>query len=355
MKKTIVHIVGTGTIGEPLIGLFTDFRDRLGIDEVTFHKRTPLGSDRSKINHLQARGAKLATDDDQRDAFEKMGHAVSYEAEEAIARATVVVDCTPAGNEMKAKYYDNIQGPKGFLAQGSEAGFGVPYARGVNDEVLRPGEDRFIQVVSCNTHNITTLIKTLCLEEDGRYNLDRANFVCMRRANDISQSKDFIAAPQVGKHDDAEFGTHHAHDAYRVFETLGHKFELFSSAVKINTQYMHSIWFNVAFDRDMTKDEVVARLKANVRVATTDKRNCNEIFSFGRDHGYYGRILSQAVVVMPTLAVHRKRELYGFCFTPQDGNSLVSSVAAALWFIEPDEASVSRRLEPIRRWVYQEI
>jgi hypothetical protein len=55
MKK-IVHIVGTGTIGEPLIGLFTDFRDRMGIDEVTFHKRTPLESDRSKLDHLMARG-----------------------------------------------------------------------------------------------------------------------------------------------------------------------------------------------------------------------------------------------------------------------------------------------------------
>ena len=39
MKKTVVHVVGTGTIGEPLIGLFTDFRDKMGIDEVTFHKR----------------------------------------------------------------------------------------------------------------------------------------------------------------------------------------------------------------------------------------------------------------------------------------------------------------------------
>ncbi len=355
MKKTIVHIVGTGTIGEPLIGLFTDFRERMGIDEVTFHKRTPLASDRSKINHLMARGAKLATDEDQRDAFEKMGHAVSYEAEEAIARATVVVDCTPAGNEMKEKYYDHVQGPRGFLAQGSEFGFGVPYARGVNDEVLRPGEHRFIQIVSCNTHNITTLVKTLCHEGDGRYSLVRGNFVCMRRANDISQTKDFAPAPQVGKHDDPEFGTHHAHDAFHVFETLGQKLDLFSSAVKLNTQYMHSIWFNLAFDREITKEEMIGRLRGNVRVAVTDKRNCNEIFSFGRDHGYYGRILSQTVVVLPTLAVHRGRELYGFCFTPQDGNSLLSSVAAALWFIDPDPESVSRRLEPIRRWVYTEI
>ncbi|KAB2958297.1 MAG: hypothetical protein F9K18_12335 [Thermoanaerobaculia bacterium] len=355
MKKSVVHIVGTGTIGEPLIGLFTDFREKLGVDEVTFHKRTPLASDRSKISHLLSRGAKLATDSDQVDAFEKLGHKVEFEAEEALARATVVIDCTPAGNENKDKYYSHVQGPKGFVAQGSEFGFGVPYARGINDEVLRPGQDRFIQVVSCNTHNITTLIKTLCDEGGGKYSLARANFVCMRRANDVSQTKDFAPAPQVGKHDDGEFGTHHAHDAYHVFETLGLKLDLFSSAVKLNTQYMHSIWFNFVFDRDVTRDEMVARLKANLRVAVTDKRNCNEVFSFGRDHGYYGRILSQTVVVLPTLAVRRKRELYGFCFTPQDGNSLLSSIAAALWFIDPAPESVSKRLESVRRWLYTEI
>jgi len=38
----IVHVVGTGTIGEPLIGLLADDAEAFGIDEVTFHKRTPL-------------------------------------------------------------------------------------------------------------------------------------------------------------------------------------------------------------------------------------------------------------------------------------------------------------------------
>ena len=86
-----------------------------------------------------------------------------------------------------------------------------------------------------------------------------------------------------------------------------------------------------------------------------DRRHANLIFSFGRDHGYYGRILSQTVVVRPTIAVRNEREIYGFCFTPQDGNSLLSSVAATLWHIDPDPESVSRRLQPIRRWVYEEI
>jgi glyceraldehyde-3-phosphate dehydrogenase (NAD(P)) len=348
--------VGTGTIGEPLLGLFTDFRDKLGIDEVTFHKRTPLAGDRAKLKHLIDRGAKLAVDDDQRGEFQKLGHEVSFETREALERATVVVDCTPAGNENKEKYYEELTGPKGFLAQGSEFGFGKPYARGVNDEILVPGEDRYIQVVSCNTHNITTLIKTLCNDgDDQEYCLNKGTFVCMRRSNDISQADSFVPAPNVGKHDDPDFGTHHARDAHHVFETLHKDFNLFSSAVKLNTQYMHSIWFSLELNRDTTLEEVKQRLRENPLVAMTDKRYANLIFSFGRDHGYYGRILSQTVVVTPTLAVRRKREVYGFCFTPQDGNSLLSSVAAALWLIEPDWESVRTRLSPLRRWLYREI
>ena len=291
MSKT-VHIVGTGTIGEPLIGLFTDFSDRLGFDEVTFHKRTPLEDDRSRINHLIARGAKLATDADRADAFEKMGHEVSYTGAEALKRASVVIDCTPVGNKMKDQFYSLLDGPKGFLAQGSEEGFGKPYARGVNDAALVPGEDRFLQVVSCNTHNITTLIKTLAEEEDGSLCLERGNFVCMRRANDITQTEGFVPAPNVGKHSDPEFGTHHAKDAHRVFKTLGHDLDLFSSAVKLNSQYMHSIRFELVFNRDMTMEEIERRIKGNRRVAVTSKQHANLIFSFGRDHGYYGRILS---------------------------------------------------------------
>jgi glyceraldehyde-3-phosphate dehydrogenase (NAD(P)) len=353
--KRIVHVVGTGTIGEPLIGLFTDFGDRMGIDEVTFHKRTPLESDRSRISHLMGRGAKLAVNRDRLNSFENMGHKVSFEAEEALQRAMVVVDCTPAGNQNKEDYYTRLSGPKGFLAQGSEFGFGKPYARGINEESLQPGEDKFIQIVSCNTHNITTLVKTICDDGEKSYCLDRGNFVCMRRANDITQTGSFVPAPSVGKHDDPSFGTHHARDAHGVFQTLGQDLDLFSSAVKLNTQYMHSIWFQMALTRDMDLEELVERLRANHRVATTAKREANLIFSFGRDHGYYGRILSQTVVVLPTLLVRKNREAYGLCFTPQDGNSLLSSVAAALWLMDHDWEKVGELLQPIRRWVFREI
>ena len=351
----IVHIVGTGTIGEPLIGLFTDFKHYMDIDEVTFHKRTPLAADRARIGHLMKRGAKLCADEDRMADFEELGHKVSFGAREALERATVVIDCTPAGNDNKTKFYAELDGPHGFLAQGSEFGFGKPYARGVNDSALVEGEDRFVQIVSCNTHNITTLVKTLCDDGDAGFSLERASFVCMRRANDITQIGSFVPAPYVGRHDDPVFGTHHARDAHSLFKTLDLELDLFSSAVKLNTQYMHSIWFQFRLGRDIDLVEVERRLRDNHRVAVTEKHYANEIFSFGRDHGYYGRILSQAVVVLSTLLVRNQREVTGFCFTPQDGNSLVSSIAAALWVIEPDWKSVSKRIAPLRRWLYLEI
>ena len=74
MSRTVVHVVGTGTIGEPLIGLLCDFKEDLGIDEVTFHKNTPLTTDRSKVRSLLKRGARLSTKAEVFDGFKKLGY-----------------------------------------------------------------------------------------------------------------------------------------------------------------------------------------------------------------------------------------------------------------------------------------
>jgi hypothetical protein len=266
----------------------------------------------------------------------------------------VVVDCTPAGNENEGEATTiTSRAPRGFIAQGSEFGFGKPYARGVNDEALVPGEDRFIQIVSCNTHNITTLIKTLCPSPAAA--TPRTRHLRLHAARQRHHADQGLRpAPQVGKHDDPEFGTHHARDAYHVFETLGvtsTSSRARSSSTPSTCTRSGSASCSTATPRRGDGE----RLRGQPAGGGDRQAQRNEIFSFGRDHGYYGRILSQTVVVLPTLLVRRNRELYGFCFTPQDGNSLLSSVAAALWLIDPTRASVSQRLEPIRRWVYAEI
>ena len=93
MKKN-VFVVGTGTIGEPLIGLLSDYKNKLGIN-VYFNKRTPLIDEVAKVESLIKRGAKLVTSPVRRPKFEKMGHKVTCTYEDALEKADVIIDCTP--------------------------------------------------------------------------------------------------------------------------------------------------------------------------------------------------------------------------------------------------------------------
>ncbi len=356
MERRIIHVVGTGTIGEPLIGLLSDYKEQLGIDEITFNKNTPIRSDQSKIIDLVKRGARLAVSADSLSDFKNLGMDPELESEEAIRRASVVIDCTPSGvgHENKEKYYSRFSDKvKGFLAQGSEDGFGKKYARAINDEALKSGNDQFIQIVSCNTHNISCITSTLALKDKSQENLKEGRFLCVRRANDISQTNSFIPAPQVGRHKSGEYGSHHAQDAAALFATLNYDLNLFSSAMKVNSQYMHVLWFYLRTKEPTSMNEVMDRLAANPLVAMTTKDMTSEVFSFGRDHGHFGRILNQAVVVEQTLHVKNDHEIYGFCFTPQDGNAILSSISAAERFLYPH--SYEDKIQCLSELFFQEI
>jgi len=354
--NAIVHVIGTGTIGEPLIGMLASLTAELGLDEVTFHKRTPLLTDRSKVLSLMRKGAKLCVDDSAAKGFQDLGMEPAYEAIEAMNRAAVIIDCTPSGvgTQNKTEYYEKFtSNTLGFIAQGSEFGFGKPYARGVNDRALVKGQDQYIQVVSCNTHNLSILIQTLALADGGPENLVDGRFVCMRRSNDISQDSSFVPSPQVGLHKDARFGTHHARDAWHLFQTLAYDLNLFSTAIKLNTQYMHTIFFDIRVKNETNVDDLIRRIQENDRMSVTYKTSANKVFSFGRDQGQYGRILNVTVVVLPSLAVRNGHEVLGYCFTPQDGNSLLSSISAATWYLYPED--YEERVQCLRPFFYDEV
>jgi len=336
MERKIVHIVGTGTIGEPLIGILCEQKSNLGIDEVTFHKHSPLTKDAPKIKNLIAKGARLAVHENSVESFKEIGLEPEFTMEEAVSRSSVVIDCTPKGfgHKNKADFYENYADKvKGFLAQGSEDGFGKKYARGINDHVIN-SEDQFLQVVSCNTHNIACLVNTIALSISPD-NLIDGKFVCIRRSNDIGQSGSFVPAPTVNDHGHPDYGTHHAEDAAGLFKTMNLDLDLFSSAMKVNSQYMHTVWFNLKLKEPTSKQKVIDLLVSNDRVSLTEHHSTNEVFSFGRDQGPYGRILNQTVIVEDSINVRNNHEVSGFCFTPQDGNSILSSIAATVRFLNP--------------------
>lgn len=335
----IVHVVGTGTIGEPIIGLLAKHQRELGIDEVTFSKHSPKATDRPMVNQLLKLGARLCVDEAKVADFEKIGLKPAYTNDVAMERATVIIDCTPedSGLENKEKFYNALNnGKRVFMAQGSEDGFGRKYALGVNDHTVDPAKDKFIHVVSCNTHNISVLVKDIGFV-NGRNVLEEGRFVAIRRAGDIGDSK-FIQAPAVDKHKEAR-GTHHATDVHDLFKTtLNEEVNVFSSALKLNTAYMHTLHFTFKLKQATTKDDVLKALKADKYVGLTDKVATNEVFSFGREHGPHGRILSQTVLVKPALHVSDDgKTVTGFAFTPQDGNALLTSIAMTVRTFHPED------------------
>tara|TARA_B100000131_G_scaffold57061_2_gene52362 strand:+ start:1635 stop:2678 length:1044 start_codon:yes stop_codon:yes gene_type:complete len=347
MQKNVL-IVGTGTIGEPLIGLLADHKEELGIDKVKFFKRTPLSDEKGKIESLIRKGGEIVSTKDVISDFKSLGFKDIEDVEKSYEDCQVIIDCTPKGNENWKNIYSNLDSNKRYLAQGSEHGFGEFYAWGINNKVFNDN-NRYL-IASCNTHNIASLIKTFVIDQNRE--LDKGTFVCLRRANDVSQDSSFTPSPTITLHDDLNYGTHHARDVFELFSQENYKFNLFSSAIKLPTQYMHTLWFNLNFQEAVELIEIEKNLTNSKDLTSTEKLSSNKVFSFGRDHGYHGRLLSHGIVAKKSLHV-KEKSLTGYCFTPQDGNALLSSVAATVQYFYPEDWE--KRLSIFNSYIFNEI
>ena len=346
MKNVLV--VGTGTIGEPLIGLLAQHKEALGIDNVYFFKRTPLSDEKGKVEALIRKGSKLVCKSDALDEFKNLGFEPEN-VENSYEDCQVIIDCTPSGNDNWDNIYSKLDSKKRFMAQGSEHGFGPFFAWGINNEQLNSDANKYL-IASCNTHNIASIVKSFALDSD-RDLLD-GRFVCLRRANDVSQNDSFAPSPTITKHDNQEFGTHHARDVYELFKQEGIELNLFSSAIKLPTQYMHTLWFNLAFKDSVELSSVKSDLENSEYLMSTEKLSSNKVFSFGRDHGYHGRLLSHGIIAIDSLHV-KHNNLTGYCFTPQDGNALLSSVAASVNYFYED--SWKEKMEVFNQYLFKQI
>ncbi len=351
--KCDVLVVGIGTIGEPLTRLLLDHREELGISDVYFAKFTP--TDLGTVKLLSDHGGKFCVWSNTlphfENAFPKAGVPIQDTIENVLKKVSIVADCTNRGNELREEYYVHAKYPIGFLAQGSEEGFGHPYAYGVNDETLSAGDHRFLQVVSCNTHNILAILRLArALGE-----IESADFVLARRMNDISQSGKAIPAPSVDRVSMDKYpgwGSHQAFDAARVMRTLGIELQnkIHSTALKLDNQLMHLNRFHFRLDKKTTYERLIDAAMADPLLSISHLRDMNLVFSKGRDHGYAGRIFNQAVLIKDSLELSPDgRNVFGVCFTPQDGNSLLTSAAAILWFLDPQ--NYQKKLAPIKKYL----
>lgn len=353
---TTVLVNGTGTIGEPLIALLLSIKDKLEIDNLIFYKHSPRLIDRPMILNLQSKGGILCVEKKKIPAFRALGIEPKLTFIEALEKADVVADATKEGVGLRNKeefYFKAIDSTKGFLAQGSEEGFGTIYASGINDQIFESGNvPQFIQIGSCNTHAAASAIKNFGFKGD-KNNLDHADLTFIRRSSDVSQTSG-VQAPTVSSYKDDRFGTHHAKDVWKLFETQGYDLDVFSSAIKINSQYMHTLSAHFTLKEPITRDEVLEILDTTPELAHTNKDAVNQVFSFGRDHGHFGRILNQAVVIRQSIKVI-KNHLYFWSFTPQDGNAILSSVKAICYYLHSSSQKVNELMQHVQPWLFNEV
>ncbi len=58
-------------------------------------------------------------------------------------------------------------------------------------------------------------------------------------------------------------------------------------------------------------------------------------------------------MAVDTLTVRNGNEIVGFCFTPQDGNPLLSTLAATLWYL--DRSTMEDGLDVLRPYIFREV
>ena len=107
MAKNVM-VIGTGTIGEPLIGLFAEHKDELGIDNVIFFKRTPLSDEKGKVEALLRKGAKIVSTSDTLSDFKQLGFEDIEDVDNAYEDVDVIIDCTPSGNDNWENIYSSL-------------------------------------------------------------------------------------------------------------------------------------------------------------------------------------------------------------------------------------------------------
>ncbi len=314
-----VLVNGIGNIGTTLLNLLVDHKEKLEISTLYAHKNTNISAwNHAEIAILVAKGIKICTK-----------HKYQYLDIEAIwPQIDYVFDCTSNGFGLKnKKIYDKLPNLIGASAQGSEKGFGTPYMFGVNNTILK--DQKYANIVSCNTHSLTSILQTAC---NGRYSdIEHSDFVIVRRSEDIGNHQRLVSANVVSRHLNEEIGTHHAIDVKDLLKTININTTIQSSDITTPSQLMHSVRFNIKFKEESDLGLFEKRIKNNPFLAVSAKFDSNIIFELGRRYSSYGRLFSHAIIISNNLLFnYTTKEIKGWAFIPQEGNTLVSTINAYL-------------------------
>ncbi len=312
-----VLVNGIGNIGVTLLNVLIQHKKRLGISEVYALKNKLFPWNNTELEMLKEKGVIVCT---------KEKHLQFQEIDSCINLIDYIFDTTTNGMGLENKpWYKKLENLKGCSAQGSEKGFGIPFMSKINEEAIT--NKKFVQIVSCNTHAIASLLNVFAGER--LENLCKADFVIVRRSEDIGNHERLVTSNVVARHLDDVLGTHHAIDVKDLYETQGISADIQSSDITTPSQLMHAVRFNIELNQKIDKSNIESLLRENVYVSSTNKFDSNVIFELGRRYGFMGRIFSHAIVVDNNMLINNK-VVKAWAFIPQEGNTILSTINAFL-------------------------
>ena len=310
-----VMVNGIGNIGSTVLAVLNRFKTILNINHIYALKNNVVPWNAVDLLHFSEQGITICTPEGQ------LGYTALGDV---IGDIDYIFDCTANTMGLRNRpWYDSLPNLKGCVTQGSEKGFGIPYMSGINDDAIHG--QKFAQVVSCNTHSLAAILSAFCGGAD-LPNLHQADFVVVRRSEDIGQHQRLVSANVVSRHLSETIGTHHAIDD--LFATRHLTPNLTSSDVTTPSQLMHAVRFNIELNKPNQKHpcELIA---AHPMLAGTHKFDSNVIFEQGRRYGFQGRLYSHAIVVDNNLLLETQR-IQGWAFIPQEGCTILSTIHAYL-------------------------
>lgn len=339
-----VEVVGPGTIGARVADALLRARELLGIDEVIVFKRRLDPQYMSDLWQLTSRGAKLALKEENFEEFARCGLKADYEEMEALSESDVVADCTTDGEagKFRARYEEACRRARGLICQGSkkDRGFGNRlFVYGVNLDAVDFTRDRFIQLGSCNTHACAILTKAF-LSHFPLTDIDWIFFDINRRDNDLNQPRPSVRSLEVCRFDDPVFGTHQAADVAEVFLAKGVDLQgrIISATKKVAEPYFHCGTFKVDFSRRVSKGDVEEALREEQPLIIRTSRSFDH-YNFEACRRWcdtsMGTLYNLACVYDCEVfdGGNGRSTAIGRFFTPQDGNVVLSNVAAISGYI----------------------
>lgn len=249
-EKVRVAVNGYGVIGKRAV-------DAIAIqDDMELAGVADVASD-WRIQAIAKKGLKLfASADDRAGAMRDAGLKVAGTLDDLLAKADVVVDCTPKHVAAKNAARYRARGVK-FIVQGGEKHDVTGHSFVAESSYAGAVGRHATRVVSCNT---TSVVRTLtALKQAGL--LRRARGTLLRRATDPWESHQGGIMNTLVPEE--EIPSHQGPDA----QTVDRELDVITMAVKVPETLAHLHYWVVQLARRASKDEVVDAFRKSSRIA----------------------------------------------------------------------------------------